>query len=74
MAEKKTFVFGSETPVPLPAEKRVANALEHIAYYLDRIDNHLEAIAVHVNAGNANTALVVQSLRGIESVVGRMKP
>jgi hypothetical protein len=72
MAGKKSFVFSGETPTPLPADARVANALEHIAYYLDRIDNHLEAVAIQVQAGNSEGARIAEALQGITGLLGRM--
>lgn len=40
-AEKKPFAFNKGEP-----EQRVANALEFIAHYLDRIEGHLGSLAI----------------------------
>ena len=42
--EKRSFTFPSNRTATAPAEYRVANALEHIAHYLERIDGHLERL------------------------------
>ncbi len=40
-AERKAFLF----PDQMNSEARVANALEFIAHYLDRIEGHLQRLA-----------------------------
>jgi hypothetical protein len=43
-------------------ESRQTNALEHIAYYLDRIDAHLESIAQSCQSGAVNEGLRMELL------------
>lgn len=44
------------------AEQRKSRALEHIAYYLDRIDAHLEVIAQSAQTGGFNEGLRMELL------------
>ena len=43
MAERKAFEFGDE--MNIDPQHKAARALEFIAFYLDRIDGHLERLA-----------------------------
>lgn len=52
----------------VPADHRDTRALEHIAYSLDRIDTHLEAIAERLQAGNATGTALVEQLAAIVQV------
>ena len=49
-------------------ERRPGNALEYIAYYLDRIDQHLEVIANSVKEGGVNEQLRLQ-LMNVEKAI-----
>ena len=60
LAARKLAVGGQEDD-----SKRAAEALEHIADYLDRIESHLEKIAVQSsNLGKIETAISI-SLAGL---------
>ena len=46
------------------AQVRQARALEYSAYYLDRIEGHLERIANSLADGSVNEKLRLQSMQG----------
>ena len=52
------------------AQVRQARALEYSAYYLDRIEGHLERIANSLADGGVNEKLRVQLQGGPEDLVG----
>jgi len=47
-------------------------ALEFIAHYLDRIDDHLEALAVQARAGTAESAKMAMALQSVTQLLGRI--
>ncbi len=67
---KRAYVF--QDTQPMAVEARAANALEFIAYYLDRIDGHLERLAANVESGQANGARIGLELASITHLLGRM--
>lgn len=69
---KKRYAF--QDVVPIAVDVRAANALEFIAYYLDRIDDHLEALAGQAQAGNSSREGIRMELTGIVGLLARLKP
>lgn len=51
------------------ADNRSPRALEHIAYYLDRIDTQLERIAAALERGNMNSSNIAGTLTHINSTL-----
>ena len=60
---KQKFVFTSRATGAIPVEARVANSLEFIAHYLDRIEGHLERLANAVESEGANQKVRTQLQR-----------
>lgn len=67
---KKHFEFSDEIAASLSPEAKTLRVLEFIAYYLDRIDGHLEPLAAQTESGNSNGRLIAQHLGGILQLVG----
>ena len=50
----------------------MANALEYIAHYLDRIDDHLEVIATEARDSSSGQTKIAQALVGVQQLLGRI--
>jgi hypothetical protein len=68
--ERKNYEFPDQSPLQTAPEIRSAKALEFIAYYLDRIDAHLERLADAVESQKA-TAMLRTDLKGIAQILAR---
>ena len=68
---KKNFSF-PDSPLPIATDKRIANSLEFIAHYLDRIDNNLKLISNSLQSGGVNEPLRAQ-LMNIETALKNLK-
>lgn len=69
MAEaKREFRFPSQSAVPA-SEYRVASALEHIAHYLSRIDDHLEQLVKVVDGNGAGFPMIREEIQKLREVV-----
>jgi hypothetical protein len=71
--QKRNFVFTNSTQVHAPVDQRVANALEFIAHYLDRIDGHLESLAAEMKAGRGDTTTLTSALQSIAHMMGETR-
>lgn len=54
-------------------DERPTIALEFIAYYLDRIDDHLERLAVTLEATGGGFPMLKAELEGIRKVLDQKK-
>lgn len=70
VAQKRDFPFGIAALAQKSADERQAEALEYIALYLDRIDDHLGAIA---KTADANGSGFLMLREGLKEIVVAMK-
>jgi hypothetical protein len=66
--EKRNFMFPTREANP-PVEHRVANALEHIAHYLERIDGHLEQLAKTVAENGNGFPVLRDQIAGVREAI-----
>jgi hypothetical protein len=66
--ERLSWTFDRNIPNP---EMRKAHALEHIAYYLDRIEAHLEKIAATSEKSQINLSAIAHVIPKIASGVNQ---
>ena len=72
--QKRNFVLSTGPHVTATPEERAATALEFIAHYLDRIDEHLERLAGTVHADTANTTKIALELTTIAQILNNRNP
>ncbi len=68
MTPKPQLVMSAKAPT----DQRVANAIEFMAQYIDRIDDHLEALAALSRANQAEIAKVASSMDAITQLLRRI--
>lgn len=73
--QKQSFSFGARKMASIGTQpedgERIAEALEYIAHYLDRIEGHLSVLASQANSGAKIEQAVNSGLRGLSTAISQ---
>lgn len=73
MPAKQTFRMPERGGITAAPEFRVATALEFIAHYLDRIDDHLEKLSASAGGAQAGLTRVASEIDDVCRAIKAMK-
>jgi hypothetical protein len=69
MTAKRNFPLSADVPAEGNPESRSATALEFIAYYLDRIEGHLERLANVAETQTSQTGMTRNGMAAIRAAI-----